>query len=139
MRQKLYETGIDLLKRGYEIIAHDCDTYYHVTDGTHVVYIQNQYFSHVSVSVPYHPSRELGTACRVIDAATVGGVVRLFKDLKESNTPETLYNYNDILKEEKAVPVLYNTFKEWYDSLWDKDRTVRIKTVEEFKDRFDIQ
>lgn len=137
MKEKLYDLGIELLKRGYKIIAHDIETYYHVTDGVHVLYLQNQYFTGVSMSFPYKPTRQLGGACKMMDdVSSAGDVIRLFKALKADYSVNTLYEYNEALREQRAMPVLYNTFDEWYNTLWDKRDTTIVTSVEEFKDMF---
>lgn len=140
MKEKLYELGIDLLKRGYKIITHNIETYYHVTDGHHVLYLQNQYFTGVSMAFPYKPTQKLGGACKIMDDVdSVGDVIRVFKALKADYSVKTLYEYNDMLREEKAVPELYQSFEEWYDELWDKKDTTVVTTVEEFTEMFDTQ
>jgi len=139
MRERLFDIAIDLIKRGYTIITHECETYFHVTDGLHVLYVQTQYFTDVSVSIPYKPDRKYGSACRLVDNATVGDIVRLFNELKQDYSPRTIYRYNDILKHEKGDPILYSSLDEWFNSLWDKDKTVVVDTVEQFNELFTIQ
>lgn len=139
MRKKLYELGLDLLKRGYDIVAHESDTYYHVTDGVHVLCLQNQYFKDVSMSFPYKPTQGLGGSCRVGDGVdSVGDVIRFFKELKNDYSMKTLYKHCDMLYEKRAEPELYKTFNEWFADLWDKDQTTMVTTEEQFKELFTV-
>lgn len=94
------------------------DTYLFVTNGTCVLYVQQDLFEYIDVSYLYVPSKRNGTGCRVL--STVEDINQIVKLIDELSTP-TIEKLNNLGCSIIGKVQFFKNFNEWFEQYYDKD------------------
>lgn len=123
----------DLVDMGYTIYTFDendtnhRDTYFFVGNDKVVLYVQYDVMGQI-VAFEYKPSKNNGTACRIMDEnpnLTAQDIAELIEEFTNNYSTATLLKYNSNLDLDTLE--FYKDAQDWLEHSWSKNDFVIVK------------